>query len=174
MKIKNLTISTLFLTFGLVLHIMVPGTLGLMKPDFMLAMFFFSLFHLETIKEVLVVSVVCGFLTALTTSLPGGEFANIIDKLVSGPIVFYGFKICQRYLNESRAFQVMTILGTLLSGTLFLMVLRFIGGIQLPISYLMVGVVLPAIVGNTFLIMLVRKIYNRINRKNTTNLQHKF
>ncbi|MDE8291660.1 hypothetical protein PT170_01695 [Erysipelothrix rhusiopathiae] len=43
MKIKNLTISTLFLTLGLVLHITVPGTVGLMKPDFMLAFFFFAL-----------------------------------------------------------------------------------------------------------------------------------
>ncbi|AZK44118.1 MULTISPECIES: tryptophan transporter [Erysipelothrix] len=172
MKIKNLTLSTLFLTLGLVLHITVPGTVGFMKPDFMLAMFFFALFGLQSFREVIVVSIVCGFLTAMTTAMPGGEVANVIDKLITGPLVFYGYQFLVRKLDLKVSSCLITCLGTCISGLIFLSIVQVLGGISLPLQFFLLGIILPAMVVNSILVLLISKVMERIQPKKEPNLHY--
>lgn len=171
MKIKNLTISTLFLTLGLVLHITVPGTVGLMKPDFMMAFFFFALFELQSFREVAVISIVCGFLTAMTTSMPGGEIANVVDKLITGPLVFYSYQFLVNRISPKVTSCFISGMGTLISGVIFLSVVQALGGIQLPFQMFLFGIILPAMVVNSLLVLLVSKVLDRIKPKKEVNLR---
>ncbi|WP_323611324.1 tryptophan transporter [Erysipelothrix enhydrae] len=171
MKIKNLTISTLFLTLGLVLHITVPGAVGLMKPDFMLAFFFFALFELQSFREVVVISIVCGFLTAMTTSMPGGEIANVVDKLVTGPLVFYTYKFLINRFNQKITYCLISSIGTFVSGVIFLSVVQVLGGIQLPFEVFLFGIILPSMVVNSLLVLLISKVLERIKPKKEAKLR---
>ena len=103
MNVKKLTLSALLVAIGFVLHQIVPGIpfLGGMKMDFLLVMMFFSIFLMDSYKEVFAVSLVCGILSAMTTTFPGGQIANIVDKLVTGAIIYLLFRALEGRMQNT-------------------------------------------------------------------------
>ena len=72
-----------------------------MKPDMMLLMMFLAIVLFPEKKNVLVVALGCGLLSALTTGFPGGQIPNIIDKLVTA-FVFYFLIISLQEIFDNR------------------------------------------------------------------------
>ena len=67
---KNIGISSLLLGIGAALHFIIPGFFLGMKPDMMLLMMFLAIVLFPEKKNVLVVALGCGLLSALTTTFP--------------------------------------------------------------------------------------------------------
>ncbi|MDV2687569.1 tryptophan transporter, partial [Alkalihalophilus lindianensis] len=77
MNTKNLVILALLAGIGVVLHTVMPSFLTI-KPDMMLAMMFLGIFIIPEIKSVMLLALVTGILSGLTTGFPGGTIPNII------------------------------------------------------------------------------------------------
>ncbi len=163
MNVKKMTLSALLIAIGFVLHQIVPGIpfLGGMKMDFLLVMMFFSLFMMDSYKEVFAVSLVCGLLSAMTTTFPGGQIANIVDKLVTGAVVYLLFRALEGRMHHTVRLGLLACLGTIISGTVFLLTGLAISGVQLSFFDLFVAIVLPTSALNTVFAVFLEKIVVR-------------
>lgn len=148
MKIKNMVITALLMAIGLVLHQIVPPIVGGMKPDFLLAMLFIALFIDDSPKNALVAGLLAGIFSALTTGFPGGQIANMCDKLVTSFAVMAMIKATASF-NRHISVPLVACLGTLISGTVFLATALVVVG-SLPVAFpvLFVTVILPATLVN--------------------------
>lgn len=146
MNSKNLTRSAILLAIGTILHYVVPGIVGGMKPDFLLLMMFLAILLDLNLKSAITVSVIAGVIAALTTTFPGGQIPSIIDKVVSGLFVYYIANIFTKKYNLSTIFiAAISGLGTLISGIVFLAFALKIAGLPEGISFsaMVLTVVLP-------------------------------
>ena len=75
---KKLTLNSLLLALGLLLHQLTPA-LGLsIQPDIALAMLFsIMLLNKDDYKSCLIAGIITGIFTAMTTKFPGGQIPNI-------------------------------------------------------------------------------------------------
>ncbi|KKK35989.1 tryptophan transporter [Mesobacillus campisalis] len=148
MNTKNLVALALLVGMGAVLHTIVPPFILGMKPDMMLTMMFLGIILFPDKKSVLLVALVTGILSAMTTGFPGGQIPNIIDKLVTA-FVFYGLLTAFRKFHGSVInAAVLTAVGTIVSGTVFLASAYLIVGLPGAFVGLFAGAVLPAVVFN--------------------------
>ena len=109
-------------------------------------------------KKSLICAIITGVFTALTTKFPGGQLPNIIDKIVTVNVMFLVIIIINKIshltkLNTKLEKNILVLLvfpiGTLVSGTTFLLSAKFIVGLPASFSLLFVTVVIPALVINT-------------------------
>lgn len=169
MKLKNLIIVALLLAIGTVLHAVFPGLIFGMKSDLGLVMLFLALFLFADIKTFIVIGLVDGILAGLTTSLPGGFFPNIIDKLVTSTIVFLVIYLFARYFQGKGKYifgVVLAGLGTVLSGTIFLTAAILIT--NLPVAMfgaMFVTMVLPTAIVNLILFAVLYPIIVKIGER---------
>lgn len=165
MKTKNMTTSAILLSIGLLLHYIIPGIpfLGGMKMDFLLAMMFISIFMQKDIKGVLAISLTAGIISAITTTFPGGQPANIVDKLVTGPFVYYLYMMLQNITMKNKTINklVTSFISTIVSGSVFLMVALSINKLPLSFVTLFMTVVIPASILNTVGIMFIDKVLSK-------------
>src|SRR5690606_33145384 len=96
MKLKNNIFTTLLLAIGLIMHQITPGILGGMKFDFLLIFMFVSLLLNHRFENAILTGILGGLLSAMTTSFPGGQIPNIIDKLVASLVIFVLIKYLSR------------------------------------------------------------------------------
>ncbi|MEG0872894.1 MAG: tryptophan transporter [Romboutsia sp.] len=168
MKTRNLTLNSILLAIGLMLHQVTPA-LGLpMQPDFALAMLFvIMLLNKDDYKICMVCAIVTGVFTALTTKFPGGQLPNILDKVVTANFVYvliyifykvrYFGKLLGDKSDEFLAFIILPI-GTLISGSVFLGFAKVIVGLPAPFLPLFLSVVVPACIINLFAGLFLYKI----------------
>ena len=97
MKTKTLVSLAMLLGIGTALHFIIPGFFLGMKPDMMLLMMFLAIVLFPEKKNVLVVALGCGLLSALTTGFPVGQIPNIIDKLVTAFIFYFLIVTCKKF-----------------------------------------------------------------------------
>lgn len=166
MNTKKLTLASILLAIGLVLHQVIPGTLGAMKPDALLSMMLLAILICDDYKSALAISVVAGILTALTTTFPSGQIPNMIDKLVTGHVAFLLVKATKNIHHEAKMI-ILAILVTLVSGTVFLYSAMVTVGLPTGTSFtaLFISTVLPATVVYTILAMIVYNIIFLSNKK---------
>ena len=156
---KKMVMNALLLAIGAILHQITPA-LGLpMQPDFALAMLFIiMIINNNDYKITLISAIITGIFTALTTKFPGGQLPNIIDKLVTANIMFLVITLINKMCDfikitnklQSNILVLLTFpIGTLVSGTTFLLSAKFIVGLPASFSLLFVTVVIPALVINT-------------------------
>ena len=96
-----------------------------------------------------------GIITALTTTFPGGQLPNIIDKLVTCMVVFAMVKIAEKIKLNKIAVGIIAFVGTVVSGSVFLYSALLIVGLPAPFSALFIGIVLPTAVTNIFVTVAV-------------------
>ncbi|MGE5676887.1 MAG: tryptophan transporter [Pseudomonadota bacterium] len=156
---KNITIA-LLLAIGYIMHQIVPGTIGNMKFDLMLSFIFVALFISRDFKSAMLTALLGGFITALTTTFPGGQIPNIIDKLVTCVSVYVMMRLTQNLKFKQAANGVIAFVGTIISGTTFLYSALLLAGLPAPFMVLFVGIVLPTAVTNIFVTLVV---YNTVN-----------
>ncbi|MCM0648228.1 tryptophan transporter [Clostridium swellfunianum] len=148
MNLKKLIMSSLLLAIGMVLHQIVPPFLFGMKPDFLLSMMFIAITLSEDYKLTLLIGIAAGVLTAATTTFPGGQMPNIIDKLITCNVVYFILKVVKDKFNNQIKMFIISIIGTLISGTVFLGSAFVIAGLPAPFLALMLAVVIPATLFN--------------------------
>lgn len=161
MKLKNNIFTALLLAIGFIFHQITPGILGGMKFDFLLAFVFISLLLNNSFHNAMLTALLGGLLSAMTTSFPGGQIPNIIDKLFTCLILFVVIKNIPHKSFNSFVVALIGGLGTFISGTVFLLSALLITGLPVPMKVLMVSVVLPTIlvngVGTAFVYGIVKR-----------------
>lgn len=162
MKTRNLTLSAIFMALGLVMHFLVPPIFGGVKPDFLLSMMFISLIIAGDIKEAILIGVCGGIMSALTTSFPGGQIPNFIEKIIVAIVIFI---LIQKFGKGLNKYQTVFIyaLGTLLSGVLFLLLALGITK-QMNLFLLSLPVVLVAMIVNSIFGLILMNAYRKIEK----------
>lgn len=158
MNTKNLVALALLVGMGAVLHLAIPGFAFGMKPDMMLAMMFLGIVLFPDSKSVLLLSLVTGVISGLTTSFPGGLIPNIIDKPITAFIFFGLFLTLKKFRSNIISIAGLTALGTIISGTVFLGSAYLIVGLPGSFAALFGLAVLPAIAANTIVMIILYPI----------------
>ena len=156
---KNILIS-LLLAIGYIMHQITPGTIGNMKFDFLLAFLFVALLISRDLKSTILAGLLAGFITALTTTFPGGQIANIVDKIVSSFAVYLMIKVSDKVKFKQVSTGIIAFIGTIISGTVFLSTALVLVGLPAPFTALFAGIVLPTAVTKIFVTLIV---YNAAN-----------
>lgn len=170
MKLKNNIFTALLLAIGFILHQIVPGIFGGMKFDFLLAFVFISLLINHSFKNAILTGLLGGLLSAMTTSFPGGQIPNIIDKLITCIVIFFLIKLVSSFNFNSIIVGIITIIGTLVSGTTFLLSALFIVGLPMPFIFLFNTVVLPTVLVNTVVTVFIYQIVKHAIKISGINL----
>lgn len=154
MNTKNLVVLSLLAGIGVVLHMVMPAFLTI-KPDMMLAMMFLGIILIPEIKSVMLLSIVTGVLSALTTGFPGGQIPNIIDKPITALVFFGLFLAFKKFGKSIIGVGVLTAVGTIVSGSVFLASAHYIVGLPSSFAALFAAGVLPAIALNTIIMVIL-------------------
>jgi hypothetical protein len=155
MNTRILVALSLLVGIGAVLHAVVPGFFLGMKPDMMLMMMFMGIILFPEKKYVLLLGAVTGLISALTTTFPGGQLPNIIDKLATA-FIFYGLFIALKKFRTSMiSVAVLTAVCTIISGIVFLCSAYLIVGLPGPFAALFGAVVLPTTAASTIAIVII-------------------
>lgn len=166
MNIRILAVLSLLVGIGAVLHAVVPPVLFGMKPDMLLSMMFLGILLFPKVPYVLLLSLVTGLISALTTGFPGGQIANMIDKPVTAFIFLSLYLLFRKGIKSQYLAPVLTAVGTMTSGAVFLSVGLFIIGLaEGSFAALFTGIVLPATAMNTILIVIVYPVVQAIVKR---------
>jgi hypothetical protein len=152
---KNLVALALLVGMGTVLHAVVPGFFLGMKPDMMLVMMFLGIVLFPDKKSVLLLGLATGIISGLTTTFPGGLFPNIIDKFVTSFVFFALFLAFSKFSKSIISTAILTAVGTIISGIVFLGSAYLIVGLPGPFAALFATVVLPAAAVNTIVMVVL-------------------
>jgi len=171
MKTNILVLLALFMGIGAVLHMLAPPILFGMKPDIMLPMMFIGILLFPKANYVLLLAVATGVISALTTTAPGGQISNLVDKPITAFIFFALLVIIPKKFNRKIVSPVLVAVGTAISGTVFLVMALYVIGL-LPGSFLpmFIGVVLPAMLFNVIFIIILYPILENILRRSQIKL----
>lgn len=143
MNTKSLVHGAIFIALGFIFHYIIPGFFFGMKPDFMLFFMVTYIIIYPNVKNALAIGVAMGIMSAISTSFPGGQVANMIDKPIAALFTLYAY----RYLLNSGVIKkaILYFLATVVSGSAFLGVAMMIAGLPdgAPFSAMFVTIVLP-------------------------------
>lgn len=149
MNLRKMILTSLFLALGLVLHQAMPPILFGMKPDIMICMMFIAiLLNRGDYKMTLIIGIIGGLFAAMTSTFPGGQVPNMIDKMVTANCIFFLYKALDKKTSDQVQIAIAAVLGTLVSGTVFLGSAALLAGLPGPFMALMLAVVLPAVAIN--------------------------
>lgn len=166
MNIRVLITLALLVGIGTVLHAVVPGFVFGVKPDMLLSMMFLGIFLFPKARYVLLLALVSGLISALTTQAPGGQIANMIDKPVTAFIVLALFLLFHSKIKDAISAPILTFIGTLVSGSVFVGVVALIAGLgEGGFLALFIGAVLPAAVVNTVIMVVIFPIVQSIMKR---------
>ncbi|WP_221568848.1 tryptophan transporter [Alkalihalobacillus sp. TS-13] len=171
MKSIQLALIGVLLAVGFVLHAVIPGILGSMKIDMLLTMMFLAIILFPDKKSVGVTALATGVISALTTSFPGGQLANLIDKPVTAFVIFALYMSLKKYHGTVILAASLTAVGTLISGAIFLSAAAILTSLPAPFIALFVTVVLPTAVVNTIAMTVLFPIMQTITKRSTFNYQ---
>ncbi|MGH4123949.1 MAG: tryptophan transporter [Clostridium sp.] len=156
MKTNKIIITSLFLAIGLILHQITPGIFLGIKPDFLLVFMILSIILTKDFKIAFITGIVAGVLCALTTTFPGGQLPNIIDKIITSMVVYVIYK--NSNVNSPLKLTSIYFLGTIISGSIFLGSALVLFGLPAPFFILFLSIVLPTSVLNSFMGYFLHKL----------------
>jgi len=165
MNTKTLISLSLLVGIGAALHVIIPGFFLGMKPDMMLTMAFLAIILFPDKKSVFLVALTSGLISGLTTTFPGGFIPNIIDKCVTCFIFYLLFIGIRKISNSLLSIGILTVIGTLISGFIFLGSAYYLVGLPGAFLGLFAAVVLPATLLNTAAIVIIYPIVSGIVKK---------
>ncbi|WP_442599080.1 tryptophan transporter [Neobacillus sp. D3-1R] len=171
MNTKNLVALSLLVGIGAVLHAVIPGFFLGMKPDMMLTMMFLGIILFPDKKSVLLLGLVTGLISGITSTFPGGLVPNIIDKFLTAFIVFGLFVVLKKFNRSLISVGILTAVGTLVSGLVFLSSAYFLVGLPGPFVALFAAVVLPATAFNTITMVILYPIATTVLKRTKLNTQ---
>lgn len=174
MNTRKMVLNALLLGIGLVLHQIEPAIFGI-KPDMTLIMLFtIMILNKDDYKTCLVCGIIAGIFAGMTSSFPGGQIPNVIDKFITTNITFfmmmsmYKMPFIKR-LQESKKNLIVTsilmIFGTAISGLIFLTACQVLVGLPGNFTMLFAAVVVPAMLINLVVGIIIFKIVNVTMKK---------
>ena len=164
---KQLVTNSLLLAVGFLLHYVTPA-IGLpMQIDFSLITLILIInLNRNNFSTCLASGVATGIFSGITTKFPLGFIPNIIDKITTTIFVYLLIKLLDKTaLNSRIKIIVVNAVGTLVSGTVFLVSALLLTGLPAPFFVLFTTIVIPAIAVNTvigFLISNICKKYREV------------
>ncbi|WP_042149146.1 tryptophan transporter [Paucisalibacillus sp. EB02] len=165
MNTRILVILSLLVGIGAVLHFIMPPIYGV-TPDMMLAMMFIGIMLFPKLKYVGVLAIATGILSALTSNAPGGQIANFIEKPITALIFFALFLIVKDRVNIKIGVPVLTAVGTMISGSIFLSLALYVVGLMDGVFLLFfTTAVLPAAGLNTVLMIIIFPVVQQILKR---------
>ncbi|HHW39298.1 MAG TPA: tryptophan transporter [Bacillales bacterium] len=167
MNTKVLVSLAMLVGIGTVLHAVVPPIFFGMKPDMLLTMMFLGIVFFPEKKNVFILAIATGIVSALTTGFPGGQVANMIDKPITAFLFFALFLVVRKFNQSLVAIAVLTAIGTIISGSVFLGSAAILFGLPGGASFvaLFTAVVLPATVVNTVAMVIIYPIVSAILKR---------
>lgn len=156
-KTKKMILNAILLGIGLVLHQIFPAIGGGITPDISLVMLFcIMIINKDDYKTCLLAGIISGIFAAMTTKFPGGQIPNFVDKIVTVNVMYFVMRFI--YLNpfiekmskkgNQIVIVIMTFIGTVVSGFVFLFMASAMVGLPASLIQLFLAVVLPATVIN--------------------------
>ncbi|MBE6185635.1 tryptophan transporter [Heyndrickxia ginsengihumi] len=170
MNTRSLVSLALLVGVGAVLSMVIPGIVFGMKPDMMLTMMFLGIILFRDVKYVVILGVVTGIISGLTSSFPSGLFPNIIDKVVTSFVFFGLLFITSKLSKKLPTLIILTAIGTIVSGTVFLGSASLLVGLPGSFTVLFGTIVLPAAVLNAVAMFILYPIITSILKR--TNMAH--
>ncbi|OEH91719.1 tryptophan transporter [Bacillus solimangrovi] len=171
MNTRVLVSLSLLVGIGTVLHAVMPPLFLGMKADMLLTMMFLGILLFPERKNVLVLSLVTGIVSAITTAFPGGQIANMIDKPITA-FCFFGLMLLIRSKQPTViSASILTAIGTLISGTIFLLTALIFFGLPDAFIALFAGVVLPTAIVNTIMMIVIFPIVQAILKRTNIAVQ---
>ena len=166
LNIRVLVMLALLIGIGTVLHAIMPPILYGVRPDMILAMMFIGIIMFPKVPYVFLVSILAGVMSALTTTVPGGQISNIIDKPITAFVFFGLFLLVRNKINGHIAAPILTAIGTMISGSVFLSVVLFVLA-SMPGGFiaLFAAVVLPAALVNTIVMIVLYPVVQTILKR---------
>lgn len=158
MAIRDITLSAALLAFGFVINAVSPPIFFGLKPDFMLIILFIIILGMRNFRLTIGVSLTAGFIMAFTTSFPGGQIPNIIDKMVVGIITY----LCVPLLKGGKLYTqaIYAVLGSFISGFIFLVTAGLFYKIPGGLENLVVTAILPLAIVNGLVFLPMKKIFD--------------
>ena len=166
MKTKQLVTNSLLLSVGFLLHYITP-TLGIpMQVDFSLITLILVInLNKNHFSTCMAAGIATGIFSGMTTKFPLGLIPNIIDKIVTTLVVYFLIKLLDKTALHNKIKAVITnAVGTLISGTVFLVSALLLVGLPTSFSVLFTTVVIPAIVVNTIAGFIINTICIKYRR----------
>lgn len=167
MKTRSITEASILLAIGTILHL-IPGFVGMVKPDFMLVCIFTIIILNKDFKTALAVGIAGGILVGMTTSAPGGFLPNFVDKIISSLLVYVAVKFFEK-INMENNFSVgfLYFIGTVISGFVFLFFMNLAGALpeSMGLGFMFLSLVIPTAGINIFVGLFFYKVMNMYNRK---------
>ena len=166
MKTKQLTINALLLAVGFILHYVTP-TLGLpMQIDISLITLILIInLNRNSFSTCLASGVATGIFAGITSKFPFGLVPNIVDKIMTTIFVYLLIRLLDKTTLHSKVKAVIiNAVGTLVSGTVFLVSALILVGLPAPFFVLFITVVIPAIIINTVIGFLINTICIKYRR----------
>ena len=163
---KQLVTNSLLLAVGFLLHYVTPA-IGLpMQIDFSLITLILVInLNKNSFNTCIASGLVTGIFSGLTTKFPMGLIPNIIDKLVTTVAVYLLIRLLDKTTLHSKIKAVITnAVGTLISGTVFLVSALLLVGLPASFSVLFTTVVVPAIAVNTIAGFIINTICIKYRR----------
>ncbi|HET7578729.1 MAG TPA: tryptophan transporter [Bacillales bacterium] len=166
MKTLPLVLSGVLLAVGAVLNVVLPDFFFGMSPDMLLTFMFLAILMFPKAKNVLVIGIATGVLAAITTSFPGGQIPNLVERPFTAFIVFGLFLLLRKNQSIITA-AILTIVGTMISGTIFLSFALMIVGLPGGGTFLgfFIAVVLPAAAINAALMIIIHPIARSFKKR---------
>lgn len=162
---KRISYMSILLALGLVLNLIVQVfSIQGMKVDFVVVMLCLSLLLAESYEETLLAGLAFGLLTALTTTFPNGQIANIIDKFMIALILYTIKNIFHLSLTHKTHVFMFGLIATLLSGSIFLAVALTLSQSLNMFSFLFVTIVIPSTIGNCIMLPIASKILMSVKK----------
>ena len=167
-KSKKIAINSLLLGVGLILHQIEPAIFGV-KPDMTLIMLFsIMLLNKKDYKTCLICGIITGIFSAMTTTFPGGQIPNLIDKFITVNIMYMVMRIMYKIKrNDYFVCPILMIIGTMVSGYAFLYAAQLIVGLPggMSLHALFTAVVIPAVIINMIVGSVVFKVVKAVYKK---------
>lgn len=167
MNTKVLVSLSLLVGIGAALHSVMPGIFFGMKPDLMLTMMFLGILLFPEKKNVVLLGIVTGIISGITTTFPMGMVPNMIDKPITAFLFFGMFLLASKFKVNAVTASALTALGTIISGAVFLTSALLLAGLPGGAGFagLFAAVVLPAAVVNTVTMFIIYPIVQNILRR---------
>lgn len=159
---KKLTLQSILLALGLVLNLSVQVfSVQGMKVDFVVIMMSIAIIFATSLKESLMIGVSYGVLTALTTTFPNGQIANLLDKIIVALIIYLLKKSLNITLSDKFKLIFYGFFTTILSGSIFLYIALYLSKTIEVFPLLFVTIVIPSSITNCFIIYILAKMLQR-------------
>ncbi|WP_099157329.1 tryptophan transporter [Virgibacillus ndiopensis] len=166
MNTRILVVLSLLVGIGAVLHTVIPSIIYGVKPDMMLSMMFLGIMLVPRAKYVVILAITTGVISALTTQAPGGQIANMIDKPITALLFFGLFLLVKDRVSNTISAPVLTAIGTIVSGSIFLgSALYIVGLMEGTFTLLFLTAVLPAAALNAIFMAIIYPIVQRIFKR---------